>query len=439
MTAVIRTDDFGEYPRLTEMCYDETMHRNMIEPGFLQVFRIYAWLRVAMSFFSLRFLSPNFSRHFDWNGEFTIPVVFLFVHTMILLVVLYWRKIPEFFGRWYIPGLLSLATAGLLIEQQLFSAQSFFWQLHPFLYILVILVAWQYRFLHVITFTLLTALVNIVFLWLWPLPENLYLSVHGSEWLFILGLLFSRSVSFLLLGYVVTRLVEAQRQQRHALALANQKLVSHSETVEQLTLSRERLRLSRELHDTLAHTLSALAVQLDALTTIWQSSPQRAEHMVEQMLQTTRTGLDETRRALSALRASALEEMGLSLAIKVLAEDFSARNGLTLEYTSPETLPSLAPDIEQSLYRIAQEALENIVRHAKATQVTVRLEQNSNKGINMYIFDNGKGFDPLKKLDEDKYGLLGIRERAEMIGAVLTIDSQPGLGSVLCIRTGDLE
>ena len=157
---------------------------------------------------------------------------------------------------------------------------------------------------------------------------------------------------------------------------SNQKLVSHAETVEQLTLSRERLRLSRELHDTLAHTLSAMAVQLDALTTIWHSSPQRAEQMVEEMLQTTRTGLDETRRALSALRVSALEEMGLALALRVLAEDFSARNALQLEFNCPDLLRALSPDVEQSLYRIAQEALENIARHAKATQVKLHVEQD---------------------------------------------------------------
>jgi signal transduction histidine kinase len=414
------------------------MQENTIEPGFIQVFKVYAWLRVILSLFSLRFLSPGFARRFDWAEELAIPILFLFIHTLLLLLILYSHKVQAVFGKWYIPSLLILATAGLMVEQQLFSTQSFFWQLHPFLYLLLILVAWQYRFLQVVIFTVLTVLVNIVFLWMWPFPEGLYAPFHSTDWMLTYGLLFSRSVSFLLLGYVVTRLVGAQRQQRRALALANQKLVSHAETVEQLTLSRERLRLSRELHDTLAHTLSAMAVQLDALTTIWHSSPQRAEQMVEEMLQTTRTGLDETRRALSALRVSALEEMGLALALRVLAEDFSARNALQLEFNCPDLLRALSPDVEQSLYRIAQEALENIARHAKATQVKLHVEQDG-AAVKICISDNGQGFDPSKQSEADKFGLLGIQERTELIGAVLSVESQPGRGSLLCVTIGDIR
>jgi signal transduction histidine kinase len=414
------------------------MQKASIEPGFLQVFKVYAWLRVIFTLFSLRLLNPDFARHFNWADDFAVPVIFLFLHTLLLLVILYWHKIQDLFGQWYVPFLLSSATMGLMIEQQLFSTQSFFWQLHPFLYILLILVAWQYRFLQVVVYTVLTVLVNVIFLWIWPAPESLTMFSQGTEWMFTYGLLFSRSVSFLLLGYVVTRLVDAQRQQRQALALANQKLVSHAEMVEQLTLSRERLRLSRELHDTLAHTLSAMAVQLDALTTIWQSSPQKAEQMIDQMLQTTRSGLDETRRALSALRASALEEMGLALALRTLAEDFAARNGLQLDFSCPDTLRSLAPDVEQSLYRIAQEALENIARHAKATQVRLCVEQNG-AGLNLSISDNGRGFDALEKSDDDKFGMIGMRERAELLGAVLSVESQPGRGSTLNVRVGEMQ
>jgi signal transduction histidine kinase len=414
------------------------MQKASIEPGFLQVFKVYAWLRVIFTLFSLRLLNPDFARHFNWADDFAVPVIFLFLHTLLLLVILYWHKIQDLFGQWYVPFLLSSATMGLMIEQQLFSTQSFFWQLHPFLYILLILVAWQYRFLQVVVYTVLTVLVNVIFLWIWPAPESLTMFSQGTEWMFTYGLLFSRSVSFLLLGYVVTRLVDAQRQQRQALALANQKLVSHAEMVEQLTLSRERLRLSRELHDTLAHTLSAMAVQLDALTTIWQSSPQKAEQMIDQMLQTTRSGLDETRRALSALRASALEEMGLALALRTLAEDFAARNGLQLDFSCPDTLRSLAPDVEQSLYRIAQEALENIARHAKATRVRLCVEQNGGV-LNLSISDNGQGFDALEKSEDDKFGMIGMRERAELLGAVLSVESQPGRGSTLNVRVGEMQ
>ena len=106
-----------------------------------------------------------------------------------------------------------------------------------------------------------------------------------------------------------------------------------------LLLSRERLRLSRELHDTLAHTLSAMAVQLEYVNHNLAILPQKAEQMIDQMLQTTRSGLDETRRALSALRASALEEMGLALALRTLAEDF--RRGMVCSWIFPARIRSV--------------------------------------------------------------------------------------------------
>ena len=166
------------------------MQKASIEPGFLQVFKVYAWLRVIFSFFSLRLLNPDFARHFSWADDFAVPVIFIFLHTLLLLLILYWHKVQDLFGLWYVPFLLSLATMGLMIEQQLFSAQSFFWQLHPFLYILLILVAWQYRFLQVVVYTVLTVFVNVIFLWIWPAPDSLTMFSQGTEWMFTYGLLF---------------------------------------------------------------------------------------------------------------------------------------------------------------------------------------------------------------------------------------------------------
>ena len=102
------------------------------------------------------------------------------------------------------PSLLGLATIGLLIEQQLFAMNSILWQLHPFIFILLILVAWQYSFHYVVVFTLLTAFINGVLWVIFPIPEIATLPVAGSEWMLTYALLFSRSVAFLLLGYVMT-------------------------------------------------------------------------------------------------------------------------------------------------------------------------------------------------------------------------------------------
>jgi signal transduction histidine kinase len=209
--------------------------------------------------------------------------------------------------------------------------------------------------------------------------------------LFLLaGALFIRTISFILVGYMVVRLMTTQREQRRALAEANTQLAHYAATLEQLATSRERNRLARELHDTLAHSLSGIAVQLEAVKTLWENSPEDAA-MLEQSLATTRSGLTETRRALQALRASPLEDLGLALAVRSLAESVAARSGLALDLEAPERLENLSPDLEQGIYRIVQEALENIAQHANARNVKMQLSQTDGH-FTLTISDDGQGF-----------------------------------------------
>ncbi|MGB9640454.1 MAG: sensor histidine kinase, partial [Anaerolineales bacterium] len=247
--------------------------------------------------------------------------------------------------------------------------------------------------------------------------------------LFTFGFLASRSMTFLVLGYVVTRLVKAQRRQRQELAQTNRQLMQHAATVEQLAISHERNRLSRELHDTLAHTLSALTVQLEALLTVWNPIPDKPRQMLEQMLSTTRSGLDETRRALSALRAAPLEEMGLAIAIRTLAEDFAMRHAWKLQMDIPVQVENVSEEVEQSFYRITQEALENTARHANAHTITIQLKQMTDKLI-LRIADDGQGFDP-HTVSEEQLGLKGMHERANLIGASFQVMSEPGRGTTI--------
>jgi signal transduction histidine kinase len=243
-----------------------------------------------------------------------------------------------------------------------------------------------------------------------------------------IGSLILRTFSFLIIGFVITRLMLAQRQQRKALSEANIKLVKYAVTVEQLTISLERNRLSRELHDTLAHTLSALAVQIDAVMAVWQPIPERAGEMLERMLETTRRGLNETRRALKGLRAAPLEEMGLALALSTLAEDFTARNEMSLELDVPEDINNLSPEVEHGFYRVAQEALENVVQHAGAKRLQVSLVKDE-EGLTLIVADDGRGFDTQKEASEHQLGLQGMYERAEMIGAELEVISKIEMGT----------
>ncbi|MGB5844710.1 MAG: histidine kinase dimerization/phosphoacceptor domain-containing protein, partial [Anaerolineales bacterium] len=288
-----------------------------VEPGLLRVFRWYAGLRFALYLVvGLRFLlSPNFSQRIEFD-----PTPYLGLTLLGMALLLVYLSVPwlqQRMGSLYLPVGIILAASSLILERVFTPVPTiWFWQPDPFFYVLLILVAWQYNFREVLLFTLGTTGLEIVLNLLLPqqtLPINQMVGI--SSQMIAIGSLVLRTFSFLIIGFVITRLVSAQRRQRKALAEANIKLVQNAAMLEQLTISRERNRLSRELHDTLAHTLSALVVQIDAVIAVWEPIPDRAHEMLEGMLDTTRKGLEETRRSLRALRAAPLEDMGLALAL----------------------------------------------------------------------------------------------------------------------------
>jgi len=159
-----------------------------------------------------------------------------------------------------------------------------------------------------------------------------------------------------------------------------------------------------------------------------------ARRILDQASDTARTGQVEARRALRALRASPLKDLGLPLAIKELAESAAERAGTTLELQLPDrmaVIPSLST--EQGIYRIAQETLENIVRHAGARSIWVRLNE-VDRCIRLVIEDDGLGIGSgglSAAGDEagDRLGIRGMRERTQLIGATLDISSREGQGT----------
>src|SRR6185312_14246376 len=168
-------------------------------------------------------------------------------------------------------------------------------------------------------------------------------------------------------------------------------LARYASALEQLAISRERNRIAREMHDTLAHTLSAVSVQLKALGVLWDSDPGEARRVLRATDDLTRSGLDEARRALHALRASPIEEMGLALALSRAAEEAKARGGFALIFSAPQQMTGLRPEVEQHLYRIGEEAINNIARHANARNVAVTLAQKDGATL-LTVQDDGCGF-----------------------------------------------
>lgn len=299
------------------------------------------------------------------------------------------------------------------------------WVLLPILVVPLVLIAWQYRFRWVLLFIVFTSGVELLILMPVARPVDM-------RTLPMVGVPLIRAFAFGTVGHIVHRLIDTQRAQRHELVRANVRLAQHAETLEQLTLSRERNRLARELHDTLAHTLSGLAINLEAMKTIAAPENEELQQMLDQALTTTRTGLDETRRTLKDLRARPLEDLGLSLAVRNQATSLAARADLALMLDLSGDLDGLPPRVQQNLYRIVQEGLENVTRHARAHRVALTLARTA-EGTTLTIEDDGTGVHAGDTASDVTYGLRGMRERAEEIGATFSLTGHEGTGTTVSV------
>ncbi len=293
----------------------------------------------------------------------------------------------------------------------------------PVLFIGLVLVAWHYPLVAMILFSVGLNLFELAVVLIWERLDPTRLMVF-----YFITLV--RTVCFIVVGIFINQLITLLRAQQASLQAANSQLQHYASTLESLTVSRERNRMSRELHDTVVHTLSGLSVQLEAAKAYWAVAPDTARSRLEQALDLTRSGLQETRRALKALRASPLDDLGLGLALRQLAETAAKRGALQLELALPEPTVLLSPDVEQCVYRVAQEAVENVVHHANAQHLAVSLAVAGGE-VQLVVRDDGVGFNPAAKPPAGHYGLEGMRERAHVAGGALTVESQPGRGTTL--------
>lgn len=237
-----------------------------------------------------------------------------------------------------------------------------------------------------------------------------------------------RGVIFVIMGFFINGMSEVQRSQRIELEKVNARLRKSAIYTEQLAQSRERNRLARELHDTLAHTLSSTAVQLEAVKVLYDTNPAQAKIVLEQSLENTRNGLNETRRALKDLRTSELENYGLYQSIKNLLISGAERSGF-IYYDNLDVKINFLPDqISHVIYRTIQEAIENTVKHAKANRVDLQINLME-RLIHIHYTDDGQGFSFADIGDAKHYGLRGMQERVELIGGKIKIKSEPEGGT----------
>ncbi|MHB8645636.1 MAG: GAF domain-containing protein [Thermomicrobiales bacterium] len=250
-----------------------------------------------------------------------------------------------------------------------------------------------------------------------------------------------------LAGFIVAEHATAEHAQllsimanQAAIAIENARLYHDAQ---ELGVVEERNRLAREIHDTIAQGLTATTYQLELADTFLAMEPpklDRAREKLHRSLALTRANLDEARRSVMDLRAAHLQNVTLAEAFERLAATFTSDAGVTVTVTAAEEFPALPSAISAGLYRIGQEALANIAKHAQATLVEFTLRAEEETAV-LTIHDNGVGFDPeivatqrTARGTSGGFGLIGIRERAQLLGGTSDIWSDVGAGTRILVR-----
>ena len=215
--------------------------------------------------------------------------------------------------------------------------------------------------------------------------------------------------------------------ERAANAIANARKYEHAQYAATLE---ERQRLARDLHDAVTQTLFAAGLSAEALQGIWAADPDLGQQCLREVRRLIWGALAETRTMLVELRPSALTETDLHELLQQLVQAAAARVPALETVVTVDGDHRITPELQVGLYRVAQEALNNIVKHADARHVEVHLSRRPDR-VELSVSDDGRGFDP-HSIPAGHLGIGIMRERVEAIGGILSIDTEPGGGS--CLR-----
>ncbi len=254
-----------------------------------------------------------------------------------------------------------------------------------------------------------------------------------EDWRLSNILLFSLTLVFALL---LTDALLSERQSREQLETVyqelektHQQLRHYALRIEDQATLQERNRISREIHDGLGHTLAAQTIQMNNAILFWQSDSDTALMSLKQAKKLGAEALLEVRKSVSMLRSNPLQGLPLETALKKLLSDFQHSSGINVnsDFQLAESFPT---EINTTLFRILQESLTNISKHAQAKTVIVQMEQQVGM-IYLTISDDGKGFTPTQ--NTTGFGLQGMQERAAALGGQLQIQSQPEKGCYVTV------
>lgn len=196
----------------------------------------------------------------------------------------------------------------------------------------------------------------------------------------------------------------------------------------------ERRRIARELHDEAAQSMTSLLVRLRLLEQA--RTPERAQERVTELRELTARALEDVRRIALELRPSVLDDLGLAAALHAYVDELNALGPTQLEFRCEGCEGRMQPEVELALFRVAQEALTNMRRHANAPQARVRLWRTGDR-ISLEVEDDGLGFTPGSlRSGPGGLGLAGMQERMALIGGELIVRSAPGRGTTVAARAG---
>jgi signal transduction histidine kinase len=402
-----------------------------LENGLIKYFRNFSIIRFLLTLVML--IPIFFTKTIKVDYLIYVSILYFLENSFLVFYLSSPRSFSKLNNR-YIPFAIIWSTFWPLIESQivLFLAvanmdRALFPLIFLPLFVLIIplcIISWQYSRKYMILFCVLTFVSDICF--------NLLTYILSGSTYSLLGVSIAifRTILLLIIGTMISNLMVIQRSQNAKIINANQHLTQYASTLEQLTTTRERNRMARELHDILAHTLSGIAVELEGVRSVLRDDPGEAEKLIEHSLSATREGLSETRLALQDLRSSPIKDIGLGFSIRNLVDSYKERKNLNVSLEIGENIQPSSSEVQQCFFRIAQETLLNIVDHAMAKNISVSLLQKNSKLI-LKIVDDGIGFDTNSVDSTNKFGLLGMHERADMIHGNLSITSVPGSGTTI--------
>lgn len=242
------------------------------------------------------------------------------------------------------------------------------------------------------------------------------------------------AVLFVVLFANVARMELAARTRseglREQLEEAHARLAAYSVQAAELATSRERNRMAREIHDSVGHHLTVVSVQLEAAELVLDRDPEDARRRIARAKELTREGLAEVRRSVGSLRASPLDGRSLPEAV---GEMVAGAEEPAVELAVTGEPRELSDAVALTLYRAAQEGLTNARRHSRAHRIGVDLDFSAAESVRLSVRDDGDGAD-LSSADGPGFGLLGLRERVQLVGGRMTVDSEPGAGFTLTVE-----